>query len=260
MVLKNGGPFICDLCGKIFRARHLVCEHFKRHHGLKKIFSCDICGKMYKFKHAIAAHMKASHMTETYDCDICGKKFSFKNYIRQHMGIHNKKSKCQICHKMVKNMKSHIGTIHIYENKKACAICGVMIYKQYMKNHINARHIEKPKPFQCEKCDEAFQYKFMLFKHNQREHHAKTLKRPSGHSIKRSSKSRVQKKLHAKTTFSCSVSKKTFNQSKYDKYINLCFFQDCSAKYKTEGSLKLHRRNVHLKFLGRKKSKPSKKM
>lgn len=147
-------------------------------------------------------------MSRTFDCDICGKKFSMKCYLQQHIGTHDKKKKCRICKKFVSNMKVHIGSVHIYGKRIPCAICGEMISKTFMKRHISARHVEKPKKFKCEDCDEAFVYKSKLIEHKKKEHGFKAFTCHCGYANDWITKFKEHQKVHvgSSSTYLCPVS------------------------------------------------------
>lgn len=132
--------------------------------------SCDLCGKTFNCKAKFLTHLKTLHMTKLFDCDFCGKKFTWKNELRSHIRMHNKKTKCQVCYSLVSNMKTHIKTVHVQGQKVPCSICGVRVAKNYLKRHIIARHVEKPKRFKCEECDEAFSAQSLVIKHRKKEH------------------------------------------------------------------------------------------
>lgn len=186
-------------------------------HGPKRMLTCDLCGKKYESKSALIAHMQSWHMKHTFGCDICGRNFSLKRYIRQHMGTHNRKTKCEICRKLVSNMKIHIAARHIYKKKKklSCPICG--LNQTNLKKHINARHVEKPKPFKCDECEENFLYKFERLEHQRKKHGFKTFRCHCGFRSDCATRTRDHKKVHTgKTpTYLCLVSMKNRKFRKY---------------------------------------------
>lgn len=209
VALKNGGPYICDLCGKVYKCRETIAAHFSYIHGPRKIFSCDQCPKTYTAYSALSSHKKFSHKEyEPFVCDICGRKTKTKAEARSHVFTHQSKSKCRICHKFVANLMGHMWT---HKKKKiSCTICGEMIVKKCMEQHIKARHVEKPKPFKCEQCDEAFLRKRDLVKHKKEKHGFKLFRCHCSYRIDCPKRFREHKKLHKKgtSTYVCSVSQK----------------------------------------------------
>lgn len=204
--LSSGGPYICDICGHVCQQRVTLSAHFKQRHSPKKAFSCDLCGKIYFHKQYLKTHMESVHMSNKFDCKVCGKRFARTVYLRQHLKTHNKKTKCNICDKLVTDAKSHFITVHSKEAKSPCAICGVIFYNNYMKHHIKARHLEKPKPFKCDKCDQAFLHKGKFIEHKTEKHGFKPLRCHCGYS--NPFKFKKHQKVHAgqSSTYKCPVS------------------------------------------------------
>lgn len=209
VALKNGGPYICDLCGKVYKCRETIAAHFSYVHGPRKIFSCDQCPKTYTAYSALSSHKKFSHEEyEPFVCDICGRKTKTKAEARSHVFTHQSKSKCRICHTFVANLMGHMWT---HKKKKiSCTICGEMIVKNHvtLEQHIKVRDAEKPKPFKCEQCDEAFLRKRDLVKHKKEKHGFKLFRCHCSYRIDCPKRFREHKKLHKKgtSTYLCSVS------------------------------------------------------
>lgn len=212
MVLKHGGPYICDCCGKKCPTRQAIIQHLKFHHGPKKIFSCDLCPKTYIFKQSLNAHIKNTHVTITkFSCERCAKKFTRKGDFLAHLETHNEKKKCKICRRLVADMKGHLKR-HSNNKKVPCAVCGDIILKDCMARHLKNRHDEKPKRFKCEDCDEAFPMNCELIDHKKEKHGFKMIACHCNFTKNCRSKLHGQHQAgpESLSTFPCSVSKPTF--------------------------------------------------
>ena len=78
--------------------------------------------------------------------------------------------KCEICGKNIsslKNLRSHINTIHSSEKREShpCNLCGKKFtVAKSLTRHISVIH-EQVKQFKCDNCDKAFGQKHHLDRH-----------------------------------------------------------------------------------------------
>lgn len=117
--------------------------------------------------------MKQMHLRKLFECKLCSKKFYTKTALRVHSEMHNEKVECQICHKLIANIKKHMKEIH--GRKVACTICGNMMLKRYLKQHHRNCHEKEPKMFKCEDCEKAYPTKRELLVHKKKIHGFKLL-------------------------------------------------------------------------------------
>nr|XP_019535555.2 transcription factor Ouib [Aedes albopictus] len=125
---------MCDICGE-FQERSLLEGHRNRHLGVRP-YPCtgEGCGKIFSCRNALSRHFTAQH------------------------SVVMPKLECQICHCKLKGHKQlqlHM-TIHGGDNprKSACRICGKMLYKCYLKDHMAVHTGELA--YHCEVCDRSF--------------------------------------------------------------------------------------------------------
>ena len=91
----------------------------------------------------MVTHIKRVHdETTPCQCDTCGKHFKNELQLKDHVKIYHNEG----------------------GSKEACVICGKIVLKCYMKNHIKSVH-DKVKDFQCATCGMSFSHKSDLKKH-----------------------------------------------------------------------------------------------
>lgn len=122
--------YVCEQCGKFYRARKTLKDHFLREHAKDKDdepLYLYITGNKYQ-------------------CPIC-----FNNY---HSGS-----------ELVAHTKKHTG-----ELRSVCRLCGKVYSSVHvLRRHIDNIHADvKPRPFQCELCDYAASNKWHLKEHYRR--------------------------------------------------------------------------------------------
>jgi hypothetical protein len=122
--------YVCEQCGKFYRARKTLKDHFLREHAKDKDdepLYLYITGNKYQ-------------------CPIC-----FNNY---HSGS-----------ELVSHTKKHTG-----ELRSVCKLCGKVYSSVHvLRRHIDNIHSDvKPRPFQCELCDYAATNKWHLKEHYRR--------------------------------------------------------------------------------------------
>lgn len=122
--------YVCEQCGKFYRARKTLKDHFLREHAKDKDdepLYLYITGNKYQ-------------------CPIC-----FNNY---HSGS-----------ELVSHTKKHTG-----ELRSVCKLCGKVYSSVHvLRRHIDNIHSDvKPRPFQCELCDYAASNKWHLKEHYRR--------------------------------------------------------------------------------------------
>ena len=122
--------YVCDQCGKFYRARKTLKDHFLREHAISKDDE-----PLYLY---ISGNK--------YQCPIC-----FNNY---HSGS-----------ELLSHTKKHTG-----ELRSVCKLCGKVYSSVHvLRRHIENIHTDmKPRPYQCELCDYAASNKWHLKEHYRR--------------------------------------------------------------------------------------------
>ena len=77
----------CDVCGKTFKKKVHMKNHYKVHTG-KKSHPCKICGKSFSLSCNLSTHMKSHTIERPYVCEKCGKVFRRKINLLRHTKIH----------------------------------------------------------------------------------------------------------------------------------------------------------------------------
>lgn len=93
--IKKMGPtsFYCDICSRSFRTNSHLSNH-NRIHSSNHIFICQKCGKEFKALYRLKIHCRThvpSKQTgiRPYGCPICSKAFNEKGNLITHIRIHN---------------------------------------------------------------------------------------------------------------------------------------------------------------------------
>lgn len=122
--------YVCEQCGKFYRARKTLKDHFLREHA--------------KDKDDEPLYLYISG--NKYQCPLC-----FKNF---HSGS-----------ELVSHTKKHTG-----ESRSVCCLCGKVYSSVHgLRRHMENVHADmKPRPFRCELCDYAASNKWHLKEHYRR--------------------------------------------------------------------------------------------
>lgn len=172
--------FDCSFCHQSFTDYFKRVVHVRHVHPNICEFKCDICGRIFKAKHTLIQHMK--HHRPTLDhCTICDKYFKPKNYKSHLIAVHGPPLVCQHCGKTLKNrtnLKTHIEFSHSDVSKLRryqCTECPASVSSlalfptcihskvdflslQFLTNSHLKRHmtVHTPQPVPCETCGKIF--------------------------------------------------------------------------------------------------------
>ncbi|KAI4455323.1 zinc finger protein [Holotrichia oblita] len=132
----------------------------KEAENFSKTFKCDICNKILLNRFLLARHQLV-HGGRHFICDICKKGFKTKYDLKRHEKTHTtaKMYKCPTCFKLVRDVKRHIESSHVY--KHICDVCGAKFaYNSTLIDHIRIHTGDRP--FRCEMCGRGFAQKSTL--------------------------------------------------------------------------------------------------
>jgi KRAB domain-containing zinc finger protein len=146
--------FVCDLDGKKFITKGTLHNHIKTH---LSTVECKICGKFIK-PLIMALHLRVTHSTEeNFHCQICSKSFKSMKYLNSHKKSHDKKFECKMCSKTFQwatALRKHTRDYHDNPKSFACEICeNKFNCKSTLKLHMRRHDKNRPKPFECQRCD-----------------------------------------------------------------------------------------------------------
>lgn len=115
--IHTGETIDCSKCTKKFRDKSTLNKHIKAVHEQMKPFSCVTCGKKFKRRNHLKEHFAVHTGDKKFSCDACSKSFSFKSTLQRHMLIHTEieSIKCTFCGKDFHGLysyKKHVKKFH----------------------------------------------------------------------------------------------------------------------------------------------------
>jgi len=157
--------FICEVCSRSFKKKHLLRLHRKIHMNRERI-NCTECEKTFLSKASLRRHLliHKGESGKNYYCDKCGKSFCRSTDVNKHQLImHTERIQCTQCEKTFycsKLLKAHQVVSHGAENTE-----GVKIYqcdqceKAFIKSNALSRHRlthTGERNYTCYICGKAF--------------------------------------------------------------------------------------------------------
>jgi len=171
---RTDAAYECDNCDRKFKSKKVLLRHVRRH---VRNIHCQIYRKSFASKSSLKMHEKvhqgSTKGAQTFDCDICGKTLKWRANLTSHKRIHNGKFECEVCH--AKFTRKYVLNAHkrdYHENpwSYSCKFCKkVFAQKAGLNQHEKTHDRNRPKPFQCKKCDYASHSK-QHFENHQRYH------------------------------------------------------------------------------------------
>ncbi|KAL3989102.1 hypothetical protein ACER0C_013420 [Sarotherodon galilaeus] len=174
-------PFTCKTCEKSFAQKSTLLRHMTVHTG-ERLFSCHICGKTFRQRGNLMIHRRIHTGERPYSCTVCEKTFSQSSHLLGHMRSHRGEKPylcedCGDCFSESSSLKLH-KVIHTGERPHSCQLCE----KTFIKRSNLLRHMRThtgEKPYVCETCGERFTLSTSLKSHNaihtgEKPYHCKT--------------------------------------------------------------------------------------
>ncbi|XP_072045466.1 uncharacterized protein [Amphiura filiformis] len=170
---QKGVSFPCKTCGKVFYHKYPLTQHEKIHNPG---FICDLCGKASPTKILFELHKNVKHTKEKkFTCSECPKVYYSKKGLLLHISFkHGKLSEvvaCHICGKMVKkfSINNHLATVHNEDDSVKCPICNKEFkHQRYLDDHTKEVHGNgggTQYPCTWPNCDKVFTRKRSLKRH-----------------------------------------------------------------------------------------------
>ena len=171
MKTVHQGWFGCRQCIQSYETKERLRVHEKEHND---IFSCTICDHKTNSKTALYLHKRKNHsVTISLTCPECQKLMRSPNSLKCHQKKVHNATVCNVCGKVIKNIKQHMGEMHIEQSKKKyqCNKCerGFMT-KQKLEDHNMNVHI-KSQPYRCRfGCENCYNDRSNRNAHERRRH------------------------------------------------------------------------------------------
>ncbi|XP_055850024.1 transcription factor Ouib-like [Episyrphus balteatus] len=156
------------------KGRDLMNRKQKEHHALV----CDICGNVFKARHIFALHKRRHSNDKPYVCELCPSKFFTNSELKRHMRRHTgeKPYECQFCHRKFSDYGTHVKHERTHTNDRpfACQHCGKafscgFVLKNHMLTHTGERN------YKCTICNKSFGRQHNLTTHEKSIYHQNNL-------------------------------------------------------------------------------------
>ena len=109
--MEENQKLICQFCEGNFEDEKTLNLHIATH-PTDKPFTCIQCNRNFTHKHNLKRH-KMSHSDRCVECRVCKRSFKEIFYLQMHMKV------------------------HLQENSQKCEICGQIVAKADISNHVN---------------------------------------------------------------------------------------------------------------------------
>lgn len=172
-VKQHSHRFLCELCGRDFKASQLLQIHWLTHGAPR--FECAVCGVKCKNKVILALHITYKHFPrQRLRCDFCGKWYANKDSLRKHVKLHDTERpvfECLVCRRTFSQsniLKVHM-KLHRGELDFECDRCDAAFIRS---NHLVRHRLEKHqiKEYKCLPCSLEFEKLRQLKSHNKQKH------------------------------------------------------------------------------------------
>ncbi len=140
---------VCDICGRKMSSITSLIRHKFRKHGSvgDRGHQCPTCGRFFPRLHMLKAHML--YHNRPFKCTQCGKAFASKAYLIQHKLSHLEKRAQEV------TLEDVMAALAPQEHKDPVRI-----------PEIDGDE-ERPRPFECDRCEKTFMKAIHLTKHKE---------------------------------------------------------------------------------------------
>jgi len=180
--MKARGPYHNDECAQCSKKLPSYDEyriHVELEHNGSWKFKCGHCKNCFDSEVALKSHVSFTHKVARERGENVKKKSAIKDKVCEECGknvrdlkghvdmVHrNYKVPCTLCGHFAKNkyaLKRHMEWFH---EEIPCDICGVMIGKRKMTEHVSSKHTSiYDRKFKCEQCGKGFSDNAKLNEH-----------------------------------------------------------------------------------------------
>jgi Zinc-finger of C2H2 type/Zinc finger, C2H2 type len=173
MQTLHGLVFTCDVCKKPLSNRLNYNSHLRIQHSIHVKPCCKICAKEFEYTEEMVAHEMSEHATRNYICETCGQNFMDKSTMLKHITARHTddekvvKENCRVCGKLLKkdSMRNHIRKMHTENRVRkmpklvyTCPQCPQWKFSrhQHLEGHMIVHNTENRQFFQCSSCGIAY--------------------------------------------------------------------------------------------------------
>ena len=225
----------CSVCFQYFARKESCLKHMQRMHTDKNIlFFCKICTGNFKTKETLAVHTKLKHADEgspIYKCKTCEKCYRDEPSLKRHVQINN--------HQLPTSSSKLIKPGY-----QKCTVCEKEVGR--LTFHMEKYHATEHQTFPCNKCEQKFDRKDVLYKHVEKLHSNININLPAAIQELRVNEEEWKCKMCGQSFYSELEIEKHLqkrNCSKDDAIKHYCQF--CEKSYTEKHNLTKHIKNKH---------------
>jgi len=150
------GPELCTLCGKYYK--NIDAHNYKLHSG--RMFACNQCDFKTTLNCRLSKHILQVHEGRKQTCDLCGKVVKeLKHHKARGCPFGKKKTRhqCTHCDKtfaLKDGLNRHVRSVHFQLKDKQCPHCKYKTSEAFnLRLHIARVHEGRKTSAQCPVCD-----------------------------------------------------------------------------------------------------------